>query len=218
MSERAARVTANANRDRLLNLLLGFAMLTAALPTLITYRAALQPQYHWGLLGLQGRGVTPGLFAIVAAALLAWAAVLLGSFRSRATGPLLVALNAVWFASILQGALLLGSQMTIRGDTFGVRINLAVVGPILFGVLLLLSIRWWWTHRHRLSGSGLPKPSRARRFLFAGALALLPAIVTLFALGDGVRHTWTDKIAVICVIAQCLLVGAGLHDIASPDA
>ena len=100
------------HRDRLLNLLLGFALLTAALPTLIVYRAAVQPQYHWGLFGLMGRGVTPSLFVIVAAALLAWAAVVLGSLRSRAAGPLLIALNAVWFVSIVWGAILLGSRMT----------------------------------------------------------------------------------------------------------
>jgi hypothetical protein len=47
--------------------------------------------------------------------------------------------------------------------------------------------------------------------------ALLPVIVTLFALGDGIRHTWMDRVAVVCVIAQCWLVGVGLHDVAAPS-
>lgn len=198
------------DRDRLLNWLLGFAMLTAALPTLIAYRALLQPKYQWGLFGIFGQGATPSLLVIIAAALLAWAAVVFGSLRTRATGPLLVTLNAVWFASLVWGALQIGSRMTLRGDAWGMRINIAVVGPLAFGVLLLLSIRWWWTRRHRPPGPALHL-SPARRYLFIAALALLPVIVALFAMGDGMRHTWMDRAAVVGVIAQCLLLGAALH-------
>ena len=148
-----------ADRDRLLNFLLAWAMVTAALPTLFVYCAAVQPRYQWGLFGILGQGVTAGLFVIAAAALLAWAAVVLGSLRTLAAGPLLVVLNAVWFASILIGAIRLGSRMTVRGDAWGVSLNLAVVGPLLFGALLLLSIRWWWTHRGRSSVTATDRKS-----------------------------------------------------------
>lgn len=200
-------------RDRLLNFLLGWALLTAALPTLIVYRAALQPRYHWGLFGIVGQGVTLGLLLVAAAAFLAWSVVVLGSLRTRAAGPLLIALNTLWFGSIVVGALRLGSQMTFRGDAWGVRTNLAIVGPLLFGVLLLLSIRWWWTRRDRSRVVASLAWSRARRVLFGAALALLPVIVVLFAIGDGTRHTWADRLAVLCVIAQCLFIGAALRDV-----
>jgi hypothetical protein len=200
-------------RDRLLNLLVGCALVTAALPTVIVYRAAVQPRYHWGLFGIQGEGVTPGLFVIAGAAFLGWAAVVFGSLRTRAGGPLLIALNTVWFATILWGALRLGSRMTLRGDAWGMNINLAWVGPPIFAALLLLSIRWWWTRGRRLSGAATLDPTRVRRVLFATALALFPAIVVLFASGDGLHHTWTDRLAVVCVIAQCLSIGAALRPV-----
>jgi hypothetical protein len=200
------------NRDRLLNFLIGWALLTATLPMLIVYRGALQPRYQWGLFGLFGEGVTPGFFAVVAAALLAWAAVIFGSLRSRAAGPLFVALNALWFGSVLEGALRLGSRMTVRGDAWGVRVNLAVAGPVFFGVLLLLSIRWWWMRRAQTHGIVTLAPSRARRVLFGVALALLPVIIVLFGSGNGLPHTWMDRLAVVCVVVQCLLVGAALRD------
>jgi len=205
-------------RDRLLNFLLGWALLTAALPTLIVYRAALQPRYQWGLFGIAGQGVTLGLLFVAAAALLAWAAVVLGSLRTRPAGPLLVALNTLWFGFIVVGALRLGSQMTFRGDAWGVRINLAVVGPLLFGALLLLSIRWWWTRRAPSVVAVAFPLSRTRQVLFGAAVTLLPAIVVLFAVGDGVHHTWADRLAVLCVIAQSVFIGAALRDVPAGSA
>lgn len=206
------------NLDRLLNFLLGWALLTAVLPTLIVYRAALQPHYHWGLFGVVGEGVTLGLLFVAAAAMLAWAVVILGNLRTRPAGPLLIALNTLWFGFVVVGALRLGSRMTLRGDAWGVRINLAVVGPLLFGALLLLSIRWWWTRR-AVSRVGVERRlSRTRRVLLRVALALLPVIVVLFAIGDGVHHTWADRLAVLCVIAQCLLLGAALRDVTAEPA
>ncbi|MGH7725663.1 MAG: hypothetical protein ACREOU_09560 [Candidatus Eiseniibacteriota bacterium] len=205
-------------QDRLLNFLLGWALLTAALPTLIVYRAAMQPRYQWGLFGIVGEGVTPGLLVIAAAAILAWSAVVLGSVRTHAGGLLLIGLNALWFTSILVAALRLGSQMTLRGDAYGIRINLAILGPLVFGALLLLSIRWWWTRRQNLVGFEalstlkVTLTSGARRVLCVAAVALLPVILVLFAIGDGARHTWADRVAVGCVIVQCLCVLAALRD------
>lgn len=46
----------NIKRDRLLNFLLGWLLFSAALPTLIVYRAALQPKYRWDYSGLWARG------------------------------------------------------------------------------------------------------------------------------------------------------------------
>ncbi len=43
------------------------------------------------------------------------------------------------------------------------------------------------------------------------AVVLAPVIILLFAAGDGVHHTGKDRLAVVCVIAQCLLVGAALR-------
>ena len=52
-----------------------------------------------------------------------------------------------------------------------------------------------------------------RRVLCVAALALLPVIIALFAIGDGTGHTWADRVAVLCVIAQSGCVLAALRDI-----
>lgn len=202
----------NIERDRLLSFLLGWLLFTAALPTLIVYRAALQPKYQWGLYGVMGQGMSAAFFIILGTALLAWTAVVLGSLGARPPfAALLVTVNALWFVSMVIGALRLGSRMTVRGDAWGVRVNVAIIGPLLFGALLLLSIRWWWTRRCRPLVTRLSSPSRMRNVLLGAALALTPIIVVLFASGDGVHHTDKDRVAVVCVIAQCLFLGAGLR-------
>ncbi|MDO8678990.1 MAG: hypothetical protein Q7R30_10565 [Acidobacteriota bacterium] len=200
-------------RDRLLNFLRGWALLTAALPMLIVYRAAVQPRYQWGLFGMFGQGITPGYFVVVAAALLAWAAVVFGTLRSRAAGPLFVALNAVWFASILIGVIRQGQRMSVRGDALGANINLAIVGPILFGALLMLSAYWWWRRGNASPPAVILPLAPWRRVLLGIALVLLPVIVVLFGLGDGLPHTWKDQLAVVCVIVQVVAVGAALRNL-----
>lgn len=158
-----------------------------------------------------GEGMSPGFFIIVAVGLFSWTIVILGSLGVRPPfAALLIAWNGIVFGSMIYGAVRLGSKMTFRGDAWGVDINLAIIGPLLFGVLLLLSIRWWY-HRHfppvaaRVSISGIGK------VMLGAALALVPVIVVLFAGGDGVHHTGKDRLAVVCVIAQCLFVGAVLR-------
>ena len=93
------------------------------------------------------------------------------------------------------------------------RVNLSAVGPLVFGALLLLSIRWWRTRGSIVSGASVLPLSGVRRLLFGAAVGLLPVIVVLFAFGDGVHHTATDRLAVVCVIIQCLFVGAALRDL-----
>ena len=107
-------------RDRLQNLLTGWALFTAILPTLIVYRAALQPRYQWGLFGVAGEGVAAGYFIVVAAAALAWCAVVLGNLWPVAGAPAFIVLYAVWFTAITIGAVQLGSKMTVRGDAWGI--------------------------------------------------------------------------------------------------
>ncbi len=199
-------------RDRLLSFLVGWLLFTATLPTLIIYRAILQPRYQWGLFGILGEGTSPGLVIILAAAVVAWLAVVLGSTGGRRPfAPLLILVNASWFLSLIYGVLRFGSEMSVRGDSWGVRINVAAIGPLLFGALVLLSIWWWWTRRN-LSRTAAPVSLSRLAYLMMGvALILTPVIILLFAAGDGVHHTGKDRLAVVCVIAQCLLVGAALR-------
>ena len=66
--------------------------------------------------------------------------------------------------------------------------------------------------RRNLSRTAAPVSLSRLAYLMMGvALILTPVIILLFAAGDGVHHTGKDRLAVVCVIAQCLLVGAALR-------
>src|SRR5437016_5129453 len=117
--------------DRLLHALLGWTLFTAALPTIVLYRAGIQPLYEWGLYGIHGRGVTAGYFIVVASAVLAWTVVVLGFRGAR---PPFAALLVIWHAlllgSLIAGVVRFGSDMSVRGDALHLRIDLSIIGPL----------------------------------------------------------------------------------------
>ena len=197
--------------DRLLGLLLAWVTFTAVFPTILLYRAALQPNYQWGMFGVTGVGLSAGYLVVLVATVWAWAIVVV---RRRGTQPpfaaLLVSWNAFLFASIIYGVLRFGSDVSFRGDTMGIEVRLAVVGPVVFGAFLLISVLWWWRHRTPTLLSAPSAWSRRAKLLMGIALALATAIAVLFVLGDGVDHTNYDRAAIVLVVAQCILVAAAL--------
>lgn len=199
------------DRDRLLETILGWAVFTAVLPTIVLYRAAVQPHYNWGLFGVQGTGPSSGYLVVIAAAALAWYTIVLGFRGARPPfGMLLVLWNSLLFASIIYAVVRFGSAADIRGDAMGIRINVSVIGPVVFGAFLLLSALWWWRNRDQNRWSipaGWPKSAR---IMFSSALLLVPCIVLLFSQGDGEHHTNMDRIAIALVVTQCLLVSFSL--------
>ena len=199
------------NSDRLLGFLLAWVTFTAVFPTIILYRAALQPNYQWGMFGVTGVGLSGGYLVVLVAAVWAWAIIVV---RRRGTQPpfaaLLISWNAFLFASIIYGVLTFGSDVSFRGDTLGIEVRLAIVGPVAFGAFLLTSVLWWWRNRTPSHSSTPSAWSRRTKILMGIALALVPAIAVLFVLGDGVNHTNYDLAAIVLVAAQCILVGAAL--------
>ena len=93
----------------------------------------------------------------------------------------------------------------------GVRIPIAVVGPVLFGGLLLLSVAWWLRRRHLLPLEVQTQPAPVVKILIGIAATLAAVTVLLFVLGDGLRHTNYDRVAVVLVVVQCVLVGMALN-------
>ncbi len=196
---------------RLSGLLYAGVVFTAAFPTLILYRAAIQSDYQWGLFGITGVGRSSGFWFVAAAAAWAWGTVYLGSCPPRRLfALLLVGWNGLLFGSIVNSLAASGRALEFRGDALGIRVNLAFLGPLLSGLLLLLSLVLLW----RLwRGARRPAPlrrSKEARTALIIAAALLPIIVVLFSLGGGRIHTRWDRMAVAAVVFQCVALAAGL--------
>lgn len=194
------------------NLFLGFTLLTVALPTVVAYRGLLQPAYQWGLFGVRGTGPSGSWWIIASVAAYGWLAL---SLAHRRPGKRPAAMLWLWhaglFFNILAHALHHGSAMTLRGDAVGLSLNLAWLGPLCTG-LLLLAASLCLRHFCRAAPVPIqPLAPGARRCVGAG-LALGPVIAALFLLGDGVRHTHFDRAAIFGVVLQSLLIGAALQN------
>src|SRR5687768_17153729 len=122
------------HRDRLLEMILGWAVFTAVLPTIVLYRAGVQPHYNWNLFGIPGTGPSPGYLVVIVAAAVAWYAIFLGFRGARPPfGMLLVLWNSLLLASIIYAVVRFGSAVDFRGDAMGIRIGVSVLGPVIFG-------------------------------------------------------------------------------------
>jgi hypothetical protein len=197
-------------RDWILEMMLGWTLLMAGLPSLIAYRALIQPGYHWGWFGVSGQGASPALFWLVAPlAAVGWAAFVLGARRpGRSAAALLVGWFALWLAAAIYGAVRLGPRMTLHGDAWGVAIPVNVAAPAISALLFAASI-YWALRRSRLPHS--VQPGRYERVLLLVGAALTPVIVAAFAQGHGERHTDWDRFAVLAFVAQAVLIGAGVN-------
>ena len=95
-----------------------------------------------------------------------------------------------------------------KGDTLGVDISLAWVGPLLFGGFALLSI--WWVLRDIKSGQQRTAPqwTLANRVLLLIAVSLLPIQFVLLRFGP--QHGPGDQAGVILTMLQWVLINLGL--------
>jgi len=193
------------------NLLLGFTLVTVALPTVITYRGLLQPRYEWGLFGLQGIGAGDPWWLIAAAAACGWLILVLAY---RRPGTLAAGLLCLWHGALLVNVLAHvlqdGAGMSLRGDAIGMAVDLSLLGPMLAGVLFAASAFHLLRFRRIAPPAPAPPTSHARMMLATGVL-LIAVIVLLFLQGDAVRHTVFDRLAILAVVLQCLLIGGGLQ-------
>jgi hypothetical protein len=95
-----------------------------------------------------------------------------------------------------------------RGDTLGVDVSLAWVGPLFFGGFALLSL--WWVIRDLRKGREkvTPEWNRANRILLLIAISLLPIQFVLLRYGE--PHGPTDQVGVILTMLQWMLINLGL--------
>lgn len=196
--------------DRLLELLYAWTVFTALWPTLIVYRATLQPDYQWGLFGITGTGRSLTYWPVVATSIWAWWIVWLGSRPPRRPfAALLIAWNALLFGSLILALARSANGLQLRGDAWGLRIELSLLGPLISGAFLGLSLTWVWRNRgarrQRFKGR-----TRSARIALTIALLLVPIIAALFLSGGGLLHTVWDRLAVAAVVVQTIALGIGL--------
>jgi len=96
-----------------------------------------------------------------------------------------------------------------RGDTLGVDLSLAWVGPVLFGGFALLSLLWVIRDMKGSHERVAPEWTRANRILLLITAGLLPFQFVL--LRYGVQHGPGDQVGVILTMLQWVLLNLGLY-------
>jgi len=95
-----------------------------------------------------------------------------------------------------------------QGDTLGVDVSLAWVGPVLFGGFALLSILWVVRDRQTRHEKTLPKWSRTNSVFLWIVLGLLPVQFALLRFGE--QHGTRDQAGVILTMLQWILISCAL--------
>ncbi len=116
---------------------------------------------------------------------------------------------AVEFATATVSAVQNPEAYRFRGDTFGIDISLALVGPTIWGILLLVALFWGTMDLLGKRGKpSFPKWTRTNTLLIIIVFSMLPVQFLLFQ--NGQQHGLTDKIALGLTIMQWVLFNFSL--------
>jgi hypothetical protein len=188
---------------RILLTIVAASMITIWLPLV---RGAMDGEtYSWNghyfgfMLG--GSGIAGDYWKLVVVAAVAVTGLRLGWRGARQPGAWIVlGWILAWTVAAVHMSVTDPAAFRFRGDTLGVDVSLAVVGPVLFGTLTVMAIIW--TSRSLRAGRArlVPPWTAANTRLLAAALALLP--VQLVLLRAGSPHGLTDQIGVVLTMLQ----------------
>jgi len=95
-----------------------------------------------------------------------------------------------------------------QGDTLGVDVSLAWVGPLLFGGFALLALFWVVRELKKNREKVSIEWTRTNRILFVIVLGLLPIQFVLLRFGE--QHGPRDQAGVILTMLQLLLINLAL--------
>jgi hypothetical protein len=165
--------------------------------------------YEWGVsfLGKQfgGKGLSGDYWFLLLEAIIAIAVVYLGWRGARQPFPWLLLL---WNVSGLLNASYLAirfpEEYRFQGDTLGVDISVAWIGPVFWGLLTLLSILWMVGN---LKAGITKEPARWARtnwLLLLIAAAMLPLQFVLLRFGE--PHGLRDQVGVVLTMLQWLIL------------
>lgn len=200
--------------DRLLRAILIWTAVTLIIVWLPFVRGLMDgDSYQWGnyFFGIQfgGRGLHGDYWLLVIEAAFG---ILLLYLGWRGARPPFHWLLLLW--QILMAAQACYNSFTspedyrFKGDTLGVDVSLAWVGPVLFGGFALLSVLWVMRDLRTQREKVVPKWSRANSVFLLIVLALLPIQFVLLRFGE--QHGTGDQLGVIFTMAQWVLINFAL--------
>jgi len=197
-------------RDWLLRIILILTSLTMIILWLPLIRGLMDGDtYQWGasFLGKDfgGKGLGGQYWLLVLEAVIAIELVYLGWRGARKPFHwLLLVWNTTGLLNAFYNAIKFPEDYRIQGDTLGIDVSVAWVGPLFWTTLTLLSILWVVRDLRRRSTKETPQWRRANGVLLAIAAGLLPIQFLLLRFGE--PHSTRDQIGVILTLLQWLLL------------
>lgn len=193
-------------RTLLLHILLFWTSLTTLVFWLPTVRGAFDgTSYEWGAFGFSGSGISADYWFPVLGSLFSITTLWLGWRGARFPFKILLVGWHTFLAVALTIVVLSDPEgFHIKGDTAGMDIDLAVIGPAFFGIWAVLA--WWWALRDRKPANQLPLPWSTRNTRWTIALAALLPIQFLL-LHSGTMDSMQDLAGVLITVLQWMLLG-----------
>ncbi len=200
--------------DRLLKAILIWTIITLIIVWLPLVRGLMDgDSYQWGnsAWGFEfgGRGLHGDYWFLLLQAAFGLALLYLGWRGARQPFHWLLLLWHIQLAlQSTYNSLTSPEDYRFKGDTLGVDVSLAWVGPLLFGGFALLSI--WWVVRDIKTGQNRTAPpwTVANRLLLLIVVGLLPIQFVLLRFGP--QHGPGDQVGVILTMLQWALINLGL--------
>lgn len=196
--------------DRILKVILIWTMITMLLIWLPLVRGVMDGEsYSWGAVfwGMQfrGSGVRGDYWLLVLQALFGITLLYLGWRGAKQPFHWLLLLWHVPMAlQAFYEAFTSPEDYRFQGDTLGVDISLAWVGPLLFGGMALLSIFWVARDLRKSRAKVVMEWTRTNRIFLFLVFGLVPIQFVLLRFGE--PHGPGDQAGVILTMVQWLLI------------
>lgn len=173
---------------------------------LATIRGAFDgSSYQWGLFGHSGRGMGGDYWFPLISALIALV-VMVSGWRGRGWAFVwLVLWNVLLFAAVVLLVRSSSEDIRFRGDTLGIDVSLALIGPAIFAVGLLLSLASALRAFQSTGSLAIVRPNN--RWLFI-SVAALPLQFLLLRFGP--NGSTADQGGVIITIFQWCFLGRSI--------
>lgn len=200
--------------DKLLRAILIWTAITLIIVWLPFVRGLMDGEsYQWGnsFAGMQlgGRGVHGDYWLLVIQAAFGIILLYLGWRGARPPFQGLLLLWQILIAGqACYDAFTSPEDYRFQGDTLGVDVSLAWVGPVFTGTFALLSIYWVWRDLRTRQETIAPEWSRANFVFLLIVLAMLPIQFVLLRFGE--PHGTRDQVGVILTMTQWILISCAL--------
>ena len=196
--------------DRILKVILVWTMVTMIVVWLPLVRSVMDGEsYQWGGMfwgmNFKGSGLRGDYWVLVLQAVFGITLLYLGWRGAKQPFHWLLLLWHVPIAlQSFYDAYTNPEDYRFRGDTLGVDISLAWVGPLLFGGVALLSLFWVVRDLRSRREQAVVAWTRANRIFLVIVLGLLPVQFVLLRFGE--PHGPGDQAGVILTMAQWVLI------------